>query len=363
MTLITRGVAFQVRPSRGVNYIADGVDGSDTQRRVGRSDFRVEPVLVDAAPAGGIDSGSRLPQPQRLTNRRSGMEYTQINYEVLDSVATITLDRPEKLNAYTQTMMFEMIDAFDQVDSDDDVRAVIVTGAGRGFCAGADLESGSDTFNYEERPDRDVEDDSDVSRIRDGGGRLTLRIFECLKPVIAAINGPAVGVGATMTLAMDVRMASTNAKVGFVFARRGLVPEACSSWFLPRVVGIDTALEWTFTGRVFPAQEALDAGLVRSLHEPDALVPAARELAAEIAGTTSAVSVAATRQLLWRMLGADHPMEAHKVDSRLIWELGKGADTAEGVTSFLEKRPANFTMTPSTDLPEVMPWWQERLFE
>jgi enoyl-CoA hydratase/carnithine racemase len=292
------------------------------------------------------------------------MDYTHITYEVTDRVATITLNRPDKLNAFTATMMHELIDAFDQVDADDDVRAVIVTGAGRGFCAGADLGSGADTFNYEERPDRsDMIDLPDISRIRDGGGRVTLRIFECLKPVIAAINGPAVGIGATMTLPMDIRMASNTAKLGFVFARRGLVPEACSSWFLPRVVGISQALEWTFSGRVFPVAEAHDAGLIRSLHEPDELLGAARAVAAEIIENTSAVSVAATRQLLWRMSGADHPMEAHKIDSRLIWELGKGPDAAEGVTSFLEKRPAEFSMGPSTDMPECVPWWDERPFE
>jgi enoyl-CoA hydratase/carnithine racemase len=292
------------------------------------------------------------------------MDYTEITLDVEDRIATLTMNRPDKLNAFTATMMVEMIDAFDRTDADDDVRAVIVTGAGRGFCAGADLGSGSDTFNYEERADRsDHVKGEDISRIRDGGGRLTLRIFESLKPVIGAINGPAVGVGATMTLPMDIRMASTNAKMGFVFARRGLVPEACSSFFLPKVVGLSTALEWTFSGRVFPVADAHEAGLVRSLHEPDDLLPAARELATEIAENTSAVSVSATRQLLWRMAGADHPMEAHKVDSRLIWELGKGADVAEGVMSFLEKRPAEFTMSPSTDLPDAMPWWEERPFE
>ena len=292
------------------------------------------------------------------------MDYDEIAYEVEDRIATITLDRPDKLNAFTARMMFEMIDAFDRVDADDDVRAVIVTGAGRGFCAGADLASGADTFNYEERPDRaeQVQGD-DISRIRDGGGRLTLRIYECLKPVIAAINGPAVGVGATMTLPMDIRMASTTAKMGFVFARRGLVTEACSSWFLPRVVGMSRALEWTFSGRVFPIADAHEAGLIRSLHAPDELLPAARELATEIAENTSAISVAAMRQMLWRMVGADHPMEAHKVDSRLIWQLGKSPDVAEGVMSFLEKRPPAFTMRPSEDLPDAMPWWEERRFE
>lgn len=296
------------------------------------------------------------------------MDFEQIQLDVADGVATITLNRPEKLNAFTATMMLEMIAAFDQTDADDDVRAVIVTGAGRGFCAGADLSSGTDTFDYETRGEggegneRPALSDDELERIRDGGGRTTLRIFESTKPVIAAINGPAVGIGATMTLPMDVRLAANTAKIGFVFARRGLVPEAASSWFLPRVVGISQALEWTFSGRVFPAQEALDGGLVRSLHDPEDLLPAATELAREIADNTSAVSVTATRQLLWRMLGADHPMEAHKIDSRLIWQLGKGADVAEGVASFLEKRAPEFPMKASSDMPEVYPWWEDRPF-
>ncbi|MCY3636123.1 MAG: crotonase/enoyl-CoA hydratase family protein [bacterium] len=292
------------------------------------------------------------------------MTYEEIVYEVADSVATITLNRPDRMNAFTPRMMHEMIDAFDQVDADDEVRAVIVTGAGRGFCAGADLGSGADTFNYEARSDRATSElTEDISRIRDLGGRLTLRIFECLKPVIAAINGPAVGIGATMTLPMDIRLGALGAKLGFVFARRGIVPDACSSFFLPKVVGLSTALEWSFSGRVFPIEDAHEAGLVRSVHAPDDLIPSARALAAEIAENTSAVSVAATRQLLWRMAGVDHPMEAHKIDSRLVWQLGKGADAAEGVMSFLEKRPPEFTMRPSADLPDVMPWWTEREFE
>lgn len=292
------------------------------------------------------------------------MTYEEILYEVTDGVATLTMNRPDRMNAFTARMMHEMIDAFDQVDADDEVRAVIVTGAGRGFCAGADLGAGAKTFNYEARSDRPTSDlTKDISRIRDLGGRLTLRIFESLKPVIAAINGPAVGIGATMTLPMDIRLGANGAKMGFVFARRGLVPDAASSFFLPKVVGLSTALEWSFSGRVFPISDAHEAGLVRSLHEPNDLLPAARAIAEEIALNTSAVSVAATRQLLWRMAGSDHPMEAHKVDSRLVWQLGKAADVAEGVTSFLEKRPPEFTLRPSEDLPEVMPWWTEREFE
>ena len=285
------------------------------------------------------------------------MEYTQIAYDVADHIATITLSRPEQLNAFTGTMMNEMIDAFDRIDADDDVRVVIVTGAGRGFCAGADLSSGGETFS---RGGSDVVADSGVPR--DGGGLVSLRIFACTKPVIGAINGPAVGVGVTMTLPMDIRMASENARFGFVFARRGIVPEACSSYFLPRVVGISQAAEWCYTGRVFPAQEALDGGLVRSIHAPDELLPAARALAAEIAENASPVSVALTRQMLWRLLGADHPMEAHRVDSRGILERGRSADSREGVMSFLEKRPAEFPLTVSADLPDIFPDWVDPEF-
>ena len=282
------------------------------------------------------------------------MDFSQIAYDVDDGVATITLDRPDQLNAFTLTMMEELIAAFDRVDADDDVRAVIVTGRGRGFCAGADLSGGGGTFS---RPDEDEE-----TVHRDGGGRVTLRIFDCLKPVIAAINGPAVGVGVTMTLPMDVRLASTGAKLGFVFARRGIVPEACSSWFLPRIVGISQAQEWVVTGRVFDAEEALRGGLVRSLHEPDDLLAAATALAREIADNSAPVSVALARQMLWRMLGADHPMEAHRVDSRAIQSTGRAPDAQEGVTAFLEKRPAAFSMRPSTDMPDFFPWWEQPEF-
>jgi enoyl-CoA hydratase/carnithine racemase len=284
----------------------------------------------------------------------SDPEYSQIRYDVADHVATITLHRPDQLNAFTGTMMRELIDAFDQVDADDDVRAVVVTGAGRGFCAGADLSGGGETFA---RGGSDVQ--TDVGVPRDGGGLVTLRIFRCAKPVIGAINGAAVGVGVTMTLPMDVRLASTTARFGFVFARRGIVPEACSSWFLPRVVGISRAAEWCYTGRVFDAAEALDGGLVRSVHEPDQLLGAARDLAGEIAEHAAPVSVALTRQMLWRMLGASHPMEAHRVDSRAIQVRGASADAREGVTSFLEKRPAEYPDRVSDGLPDVFPGWVE----
>ncbi|MFZ4603748.1 MAG: crotonase/enoyl-CoA hydratase family protein [Caulobacterales bacterium] len=279
-------------------------------------------------------------------------------------VATITLNRPDKMNAFTGQMMLDLIQAFDVTDAADDVGAVIVTGAGRAFCAGADLSAGAKTFDYEAREDRPERGDKgSVEHLRDGGGRLTLRIFESLKPVIAAVNGAAVGVGVTMQLPMDIRIASEDAKFGFVFARRGIVPEACSSWFLPRLVGISTALEWCYSGRVFGAAEAHQRGLVRSLHAPGDLLGAAQAIAREIVDNTAPVSVALTRQMLWRMLGADHPMEAHKVDSRAIFERGKQADAREGVVSFLEKRAPNYPNTVSKDMPAFVPWWKERPFE
>ncbi len=286
------------------------------------------------------------------------MEYTQIIYEVADNIATITLNRPDKLNAFTGTMMYEMLDAFDQVDADDDVRAVIVTGAGRGFCAGADLSaSGGETFSS---GGSDIQTDAGVPR--DGGGMVSLRIFNCTKPVIGAINGASVGVGVTMTLPMDFRLASEHAKFGFVFARRGIVPEACSSYFLPRLVGISQATEWCYTGRVFPADEALAGGLVRSIHAADDLLPAARAIAAEIAENTAPVSVALTRQMLWRMLGADHPMDAHRVDSRGILSRGASDDAREGVTSFLEKRQPEYPVRVSDGLPDIFPDWVDPEF-
>jgi enoyl-CoA hydratase/carnithine racemase len=287
------------------------------------------------------------------------MEYTQIIYEVDDNVATITLNRPDKLNAFTGTMMYELIDAFDQVDADDDVRAVIVTGAGRGFCAGADLStSGGETFSS---GGSDIQTNAGVPR--DGGGMVSLRIFDCTKPVIGAINGASVGVGVTMTLPMDFRLASEHAKFGFVFARRGIVPEACSSYFLPRLVGISQATEWCYTGRVFPADEARAGGLVRSVHGADELLPAARAIAQEIAQNTAPVSVALSRQMLWRMLGANHPMEAHRVDSRGILARGASDDAREGVMSFLEKRQPNYPVKVSDGLPEIFPGWADPSFD
>lgn len=284
--------------------------------------------------------------------------FEHIRYGVEDRVATIELHRPDRLNAFTGTMMRELIAAFDLVDADDGVSAVIVTGSGRAFCAGADLGGGGGTFAGPELS----EEGGDGVR-RDGGGTVSLRIFDCTKPVIAAINGPAVGVGITMTLPMDVRMASTDAKMGFVFVRRGIVPEACSSWFLPRIVGISRAQEWVATGRVFGAEEALAGGLVRSLHAPDRLLDDARALAREIADNAAPVSVALARRMLWRMLGAAHPMEAHRADSRGMQVRGRSADAAEGVTSFLEKRPPRFVDRVSDGLPDILPWMEEPGFQ
>ncbi|WP_035655472.1 crotonase/enoyl-CoA hydratase family protein, partial [Bradyrhizobium sp. STM 3809] len=273
------------------------------------------------------------------------MAYQTILYDVADKILTITLNRPEKLNAFTGTMMEELIDAFDRADKDDGVRAIIVTGSGRAFCAGADLSSGADTFDRDAKRGpvkRHADGRVDYSdpQVRDGGGQVTLRIFKSLKPVIAAVNGPAVGIGVTMQLAMDIRIASEAARFGFVFSQRGIVPEAASSWFLPRIVGISQALEWCYTGRVFPAQEALAGRLVSKVVPPDELLPTARALAREIADKTAPVSIALIRQMMWRMMGSDDPMEAHKVDSRGIYARGRSDDVKEGVVSFLEKRPA-----------------------
>jgi enoyl-CoA hydratase/carnithine racemase len=293
------------------------------------------------------------------------MTYTTIGYDVADGIATVTLSRPAKLNAFTTRMMHEVIDALDRIDADDAIRAVIFTGDGRAFCAGADLSDGSKAFAVEDGEsltNADGTPDYTREEARDGGGLITLRLYRCLKPVIAAINGPAVGIGATMTLAMDVRLASETAKIGFVFARRGIVPEAASSWFLPRVVGISQALEWCYSGKVFDANEALRGGLVRSLHTPDDLLPAARALAREFAEGTAPVSIALIRQMMWRGLGMNHPMEAHKVDSRGIAARGRSADVAEGVVSFLEKRAPDFPNQVSTDMPNFFPWWEEPVY-
>lgn len=284
-------------------------------------------------------------------------------YSVDDGIATITLNRPEKLNAFTTVMRDELITAFDHTDADDAVRVVIITGAGRAFCAGADLSSGGKTFDYASRGES-ARDKYKVGEVyRDGGGITTLRMFKSLKPVIGAINGAAVGIGMTMQLPMDIRLASSTARFGFVFSRRGITLEAASSWFLSKLVGMQTALEWCFTGRIFDAQEALSSGLVRSVHAPEDLLPAARALAREIADNTAPVSVALTRQLLWHMAGQPHPMMAHRVDSRSIQARGQSADAREGVSSFLEKRTPVYPNKVSTDMPDFFPWWDEPEFK
>ncbi|MEL6244444.1 MAG: crotonase/enoyl-CoA hydratase family protein [Pseudomonadota bacterium] len=292
-------------------------------------------------------------------------EFEQIKLERDGPVAVLTLHRPDKMNAFTGKMMFEMIEAFDLTDADDDIRAVIVTGSGdRAFCAGADLSEGAKTFDYEARAaSGEVGRTEKIDMQRDGGGRLTLRIFESLKPVIGAINGAAVGVGVTMQLPMDVRIASENARFGFVFNRRGINPEAASSWFLPRLVGISKALEWCYSGRVFPAQEALDGGLIASIHPQEKLMGAAMAMAKEIAENTAAVSTTLTRHMMWRMLGASHPMDAHIVDSAAIYSRGQSADAKEGVMSFLEKRNPTYPVKVSDGLPDFWPWWDDPEFK
>ncbi|KWV90369.1 crotonase/enoyl-CoA hydratase family protein [Erythrobacter sp. YT30] len=288
-------------------------------------------------------------------------DYTQILVDKANGIATITLNRPEKMNAYTRTMGAEIIAAMDDIDADDDVRAVIFTGAGeKAFCAGADLtpEGGGQVFS-----DAAQVDDLSDERVRDGGGLLTLRLFESKKPLISACNGVAVGVGATMQLAMDIRLAASHARFGFVFARRGIVPEAASSWFLPRIVGISQALEWCYSGRVFDAEEAKAGGLIKAVHHPEELIFAAQTLAREIADNTSAISVAMTRAMMWRLMSTDHPMEAHKIDSRAIYKLSRGKDAQEGIASFLEKRNPVYPGKVSEDMPDFYPWWPEAKYE
>lgn len=322
-------------------------------RRFSRSRLRLA-AFVEATALSLVVS----PSKERLEYEMT--DFTQIRYDVADGIATITLSRPEKMNAYTGIMQQEMCAAFDAADEDDAVRAVIVTGEGRAFCAGADLTPVDDRQVF--ASGEDISDYSD-ERVRDGGGRLTLRIFQCNKPIIGAINGAAVGVGVTMQLPMDFRLASEKAKFGFVFARRGIVPEAASSWFLPRLVGMQQAMEWCMTGRVFDAEEALAGGLVRSVHAPDDLLPAALRLAREIADNTAPVSVAMTRAMLWRISATAHPMEAHKVDSRAIFTRARSADAKEGIASFLEKREADYPDRVSQDMPDFFPWWDEPVYK
>jgi enoyl-CoA hydratase/carnithine racemase len=286
--------------------------------------------------------------------RRGARVTDAVRYSVEDGVATITLNRPDKLNAMNGEMYSGLLAALDETDGDDRVRAVIVTGAGRAFCAGADLSRGAGTFDYE--------DAGDPQAHRDRGGMLVLRIYRSLKPIIAAINGPAVGVGISVTLPMDIRIMADSARAGFVFAARGIVPDGAASWFLPRIVGISQALEWCLSGRVFGADEALAGGLVRTVCPAGEVLPLATTLAREIAASAAPVSAVITRHLLWQMLGADHPMVAHRIDSRAIYETGRMADSAEGVAAFLEKRPANWTLAPKTDLPDWFPWRHEPPF-
>lgn len=285
-----------------------------------------------------------------MANEATVKKYETLKTEVKDRIMTITLSR-ENMNAFNRQMIKDLLHVFDEADADDNVRAIIMTGDGRAFCAGADLEAGESTFegNWTEAEEE----------FRDGGGIVSLRIFDLKKPIIAAINGPAVGVGITMTLPMDIRIASSNAKIGFVFSRRGITPEACSGWFLPRVVGISKATEWVFTGRVFSAQEAFENKLVSKVVEPEELLPAARALALEIAENTSAMSVTLGRQLLWKMLGADHPIESHRVESKMIQWTGRQADVREGINAFFAKRKPNFSMKVSSDLPSFYPWWDK----
>ncbi|MBI9075492.1 MAG: crotonase/enoyl-CoA hydratase family protein [Desulfatibacillum sp.] len=283
------------------------------------------------------------------------MSYQDILYQVEDSILTITLNRPDRLNAFTITMKNEILDALDRADQDDAIRAIIFTGAGRAFCAGMELGAKDNIFGYEIPQTEPY----NIEEIRDSGGEVSLRLYDCKKPVIAAINGPAVGVGITMTLAMDFRMASEKAKIGFVFSQRGLCVEACSSWFLPRIVGVSQALEWVYSGEVFKAQEALDGGLLRSIHAPEDLLPEARKLAKKIADNTAPISVALSRQLMWKMLGANHPMDAHNMDSRAIYYASE-TDGKEGIMSFLEKREPEFKVKVSSDMPYFYPWWKSR---
>lgn len=285
------------------------------------------------------------------------MSYQEIKYEISDNILLITLDRPEKLNAFTSIMLDELLNALERADKDDDVKAIIFTGSGRGFCAGADLSMGSDSFNADKRSDR-------ASGLnRDGGGILALRLYECLKPVIGAINGPAVGVGSTMLLPMDIRIASESAKFGFVFARRGIAPEACSSWFLPRIVGISKALEWSYGGHIVLADEALKNNLISEMVANNLLIDRAKEIAVRLTKQSSAVSIGLTRQMMWKMLGAEHPMSAHKIDSRAVYYLGQSLDAQEGVQSFLDKREADFKNKVSADMPPFFPWWEKQTFE
>ncbi len=285
------------------------------------------------------------------------MAYKTITYAVEDRILTITLNRPEKLNAYSEDMHHDLFKAMDEAEADDNIRVIIVTGEGRAFCAGMDLGKGNDTFNYGE-----LDENPDWSEYRDLGGMLALRFYESTKPMIAAINGPAVGVGITMTLPMDIRLASEDSKMGFVFVRRGVMPDGCANWFLPKLVGVGQSLEWFLSGKIFSAAEARERGLISSIYPADQLLDKAKEMAMDIARNTSAVSVALTRQMVWRMAGADHPMESHKVETRGFYYTGRSKDAKEGIMSFIEKRKPVFTNSPVSDMPPFYPWWKEPEF-
>jgi enoyl-CoA hydratase/carnithine racemase len=288
-------------------------------------------------------------------------DYKQIIYDLSDNIATITFNRPDQMNTFSIPLMLELFSAIERCDEDDAVRVIIITGAGRAFCAGADLSGGAKTFDYAKQGE--IRDKLKVNGLyRDWGGWLSLRLFQCKKPIIAAVNGAAAGVGATLQCAMDIRLASNKAKFVFPFTRRGIVPESAATWFLPRIVSISTALEWALTGRQIPALEAKERGLVRSVHEPEDLLPAARALAKEIVDNTAPVSVAATRLMMWRMLGAAHPMEAHRVDSRGVQKRGASSDAKEGIESFLAKRLPHFTDKVSDGIPDIFPDWEEPEF-
>ena len=274
--------------------------------------------------------------------------YKELLTSLHGNTFVISLNRPEKLNAFTKTMQDELIKIFDHTDQNDDIKSVVISGEGRAFCAGADLVEGPNTFNYSEEGNKLSNNDN-----RDGGGLVALRIFRSKKPVIGAINGDAVGVGATMTLPMDIRIASESARFGFVFSRRGAVPEACSSWFLPRIVGISKALDWCYTGKVFNSQEALQNGLVSEVSADENLIERALEIGSSYNSKTSAISVSLARQMMWNMLAATHPEEAHILDSMAMEKMGKSLDIKEGIASFLEKREPNFSMKVSRDLPDL----------
>jgi enoyl-CoA hydratase/carnithine racemase len=285
-----------------------------------------------------------------------------LHCEIENHVLTVTLNRPQRLNALNGQMAEELMQVIDRSDADDDIRALIVTGSGRGFCSGFDLDR-ADVFDNRGASMVDPANSSAGGVARDLGGRLTLRLFDSLKPIIAAVNGVAVGIGATLLLPMDFRLASRTAQVGFVFTRRGIVPEAASGWFLPRVVGITRALDWSLSGRLVSAQEAASAGLFGSLHEPAELLLAARRIADQLVDDVSPVSAVLTRHMMWRGLTLDHPMEAHQIDSRLMAERGAHADSREGVAAFLEKRRPHFSGRAPSDLPQTFPWWPDRPYQ